>query len=231
MHGYVGNKSAVFPMQTLGLEVDFINSVQVLWVCVRCCCRLGQISVITHRQLASAEICMCVCVCVCVCVYVCCVCTRVRARRALHKWARARMPVLNRGWITKHARHVLYACGAQHAPPRRTLPPRHRPPTNTCSLTSCTPENSSVFQSYGLPDVYGTCLSLSLPERCSSCSVCVSVRVRVRERARALQLMFRVCVCMCVRASERERCSSCSVCESESEGGRESVAAHVPCCE
>ncbi|CAH1967132.1 unnamed protein product [Acanthoscelides obtectus] len=26
--GYVGNKSAVFPMQLLGLEVDFINSVQ-----------------------------------------------------------------------------------------------------------------------------------------------------------------------------------------------------------
>ena len=29
VHGYVGNKSAVFPMQTLGLEVDFVNSVQV----------------------------------------------------------------------------------------------------------------------------------------------------------------------------------------------------------
>eukprot|EP00277_Geminigera_cryophila_P001354 CAMPEP_0179428868 /NCGR_PEP_ID=MMETSP0799-20121207/14418_1 /TAXON_ID=46947 /ORGANISM="Geminigera cryophila, Strain CCMP2564" /LENGTH=310 /DNA_ID=CAMNT_0021204549 /DNA_START=95 /DNA_END=1027 /DNA_ORIENTATION=+ len=28
VHGYVGNKSAVFPMQTLGLEVDFVNSVQ-----------------------------------------------------------------------------------------------------------------------------------------------------------------------------------------------------------
>ena len=28
VHGYVGNKSAVFPMQTLGLEVDYINSVQ-----------------------------------------------------------------------------------------------------------------------------------------------------------------------------------------------------------
>ncbi|XP_023012060.1 pyridoxal kinase [Leptinotarsa decemlineata] len=27
--GYVGNKSAVFPMQLLGLEVDFINSVQL----------------------------------------------------------------------------------------------------------------------------------------------------------------------------------------------------------
>ena len=26
--GYCGNKSAVFPLQTLGLEVDFINSVQ-----------------------------------------------------------------------------------------------------------------------------------------------------------------------------------------------------------
>eukprot|EP00293_Proteomonas_sulcata_P013345 CAMPEP_0184300350 /NCGR_PEP_ID=MMETSP1049-20130417/10778_1 /TAXON_ID=77928 /ORGANISM="Proteomonas sulcata, Strain CCMP704" /LENGTH=302 /DNA_ID=CAMNT_0026611043 /DNA_START=58 /DNA_END=966 /DNA_ORIENTATION=+ len=28
VHGYVGNRSAVFPMQTLGIEVDFINSVQ-----------------------------------------------------------------------------------------------------------------------------------------------------------------------------------------------------------
>ena len=28
VHGYVGNKSAVFPLQTLGIEVDFINSVQ-----------------------------------------------------------------------------------------------------------------------------------------------------------------------------------------------------------
>jgi len=28
VHGYVGNKSAVFPMQTLGLEVDFVNTVQ-----------------------------------------------------------------------------------------------------------------------------------------------------------------------------------------------------------
>ncbi|EKX44116.1 hypothetical protein GUITHDRAFT_87533 [Guillardia theta CCMP2712] len=28
VHGYVGNKSAVFPMQTLGIEVDFVNSVQ-----------------------------------------------------------------------------------------------------------------------------------------------------------------------------------------------------------
>ena len=28
--GYVGNKSATFPMQLLGFEVDAINSVQVL---------------------------------------------------------------------------------------------------------------------------------------------------------------------------------------------------------
>ncbi|CAF0898403.1 unnamed protein product [Brachionus calyciflorus] len=28
VHGYVGNKAAVFPMQLLGFEVDFINSVQ-----------------------------------------------------------------------------------------------------------------------------------------------------------------------------------------------------------
>ena len=28
VHGYVGNKSAVFPLQLLGFEVDFINSVQ-----------------------------------------------------------------------------------------------------------------------------------------------------------------------------------------------------------
>jgi len=28
VHGYVGNKSAVFPLQTLGIEVDPINSVQ-----------------------------------------------------------------------------------------------------------------------------------------------------------------------------------------------------------
>eukprot|EP00743_Colponemidia_sp_Colp-15_P005547 GILK01005967.1.p1 GENE.GILK01005967.1~~GILK01005967.1.p1 ORF type:complete len:306 (-),score=45.66 GILK01005967.1:205-1089(-) len=28
VHGYVGNKSAVFPLQLLGIEVDFINSVQ-----------------------------------------------------------------------------------------------------------------------------------------------------------------------------------------------------------
>jgi pyridoxine kinase len=27
VHGYVGNKSAVFPLQLLGFEVDFINSV------------------------------------------------------------------------------------------------------------------------------------------------------------------------------------------------------------
>ncbi|KAL3282786.1 hypothetical protein HHI36_005953 [Cryptolaemus montrouzieri] len=29
VHGYVGNKSAVFPLQLLGFEVDFINSVQL----------------------------------------------------------------------------------------------------------------------------------------------------------------------------------------------------------
>jgi pyridoxine kinase len=28
VHGHVGNKSAVFPMQLLNIEVDFINSVQ-----------------------------------------------------------------------------------------------------------------------------------------------------------------------------------------------------------
>ena len=28
VHGYVGNKCAVFPLQLLGFEVDFINSVQ-----------------------------------------------------------------------------------------------------------------------------------------------------------------------------------------------------------
>ncbi len=28
VHGHVGNKSAIFPLQLLGLEVDFINSVQ-----------------------------------------------------------------------------------------------------------------------------------------------------------------------------------------------------------
>mmetsp|Transcript_21899 Transcript_21899/g.56852 ORF Transcript_21899/g.56852 Transcript_21899/m.56852 type:complete len:315 (-) Transcript_21899:266-1210(-) len=28
VHGYVGNKSAVFPLQLLGIEVDFVNSVQ-----------------------------------------------------------------------------------------------------------------------------------------------------------------------------------------------------------
>ena len=28
VHGYVGNKSATFPLQLLGLEVDAINSVQ-----------------------------------------------------------------------------------------------------------------------------------------------------------------------------------------------------------
>ena len=28
VHGHVGNKSAVFPMQLLGLDVDPINSVQ-----------------------------------------------------------------------------------------------------------------------------------------------------------------------------------------------------------
>eukprot|EP00038_Savillea_parva_P028785 m.67003 g.67003 ORF g.67003 m.67003 type:complete len:93 (+) comp8402_c0_seq1:290-568(+) len=28
VHGYVGNKSAVFPLQVLGIEVDVINSVQ-----------------------------------------------------------------------------------------------------------------------------------------------------------------------------------------------------------
>ena len=28
VHGYVGNRSAVFPLQRLGFEVDFINSVQ-----------------------------------------------------------------------------------------------------------------------------------------------------------------------------------------------------------
>ena len=27
VHGYVGNKSAVFPLQLLGFEVDFINTV------------------------------------------------------------------------------------------------------------------------------------------------------------------------------------------------------------
>jgi len=41
VHGYVGNKSAVFPMQTLGLEVDFVNSVQARIpaprVCLRAC--------------------------------------------------------------------------------------------------------------------------------------------------------------------------------------------------
>lgn len=29
VHGYVGNKSAVFPLQLLGFDVDFINSVQL----------------------------------------------------------------------------------------------------------------------------------------------------------------------------------------------------------
>lgn len=28
VHGYVGNKCAVFPLQLLGFEVDFVNSVQ-----------------------------------------------------------------------------------------------------------------------------------------------------------------------------------------------------------
>ena len=28
VHGYVGNRSAVFPLQRLGFEVDFVNSVQ-----------------------------------------------------------------------------------------------------------------------------------------------------------------------------------------------------------
>ncbi|VDP33279.1 unnamed protein product [Echinostoma caproni] len=28
VHGYVGNRSAVFPLQVLGIDVDFINSVQ-----------------------------------------------------------------------------------------------------------------------------------------------------------------------------------------------------------
>lgn len=28
VHGYVGNRCAVFPLQKLGYEVDFINSVQ-----------------------------------------------------------------------------------------------------------------------------------------------------------------------------------------------------------
>jgi len=28
VHGYVGNKSAVFPLQLHGFDVDFINSVQ-----------------------------------------------------------------------------------------------------------------------------------------------------------------------------------------------------------
>jgi len=28
VHGYVGNRAAVFPLQLLGFEVDFINSVQ-----------------------------------------------------------------------------------------------------------------------------------------------------------------------------------------------------------
>ncbi|TPP60539.1 Pyridoxine kinase [Fasciola gigantica] len=29
VHGYVGNRSAVFPLQVLGIEVDFVNSVQL----------------------------------------------------------------------------------------------------------------------------------------------------------------------------------------------------------
>jgi len=29
VHGYVGNKSATFPLQLLGFEVDPVNSVQV----------------------------------------------------------------------------------------------------------------------------------------------------------------------------------------------------------
>ena len=33
-HGYVGNKSAVFPLQLLGFEVDAVNSVQF-------CCHTG----------------------------------------------------------------------------------------------------------------------------------------------------------------------------------------------
>lgn len=28
VHGHVGNKCAVFPLQLLGFEVDFVNSVQ-----------------------------------------------------------------------------------------------------------------------------------------------------------------------------------------------------------
>ena len=28
VHGYVGNRAAVFPLQMLGFEVDFVNSVQ-----------------------------------------------------------------------------------------------------------------------------------------------------------------------------------------------------------
>ena len=39
VHGYVGNKSAVFPMQTLGLEVDFVNSVQARIPAPRVCLR------------------------------------------------------------------------------------------------------------------------------------------------------------------------------------------------
>ena len=31
--GYVGNKSATFPLQLLGFEVDAINSVQVSTIC------------------------------------------------------------------------------------------------------------------------------------------------------------------------------------------------------
>lgn len=34
VHGYVGNKSAVFPLQLLGFEVDAVNSVQF-------CCHTG----------------------------------------------------------------------------------------------------------------------------------------------------------------------------------------------
>lgn len=29
VHGYVGNRACVFPLQLLGFEVDFVNSVQV----------------------------------------------------------------------------------------------------------------------------------------------------------------------------------------------------------
>ena len=71
VHGYVGNKSAVFPMQTLGLEVDFVNSVQVqpsfhaVCVCARLPARCGIFLV-----CATNPVCVCLVLCVCVCAAV-----------------------------------------------------------------------------------------------------------------------------------------------------------------